>query len=141
MDVTIENYSGEKKLIAAIINKTIEDGRIHKYPSPPFISLKKHKEYIMKIKIIGEFLFKMINYKNITSFMMKLINFLIKLIVKLNRKRIAYHCETLAYEARQFFNHKNKLFSFYCTLIDIDPEYFAEKANKYFKDYDEGLIC
>lgn len=46
----------------------------------------------------------------------------------------------LAWDARNFLRSDNKLFCFYCEIIDIDPVYLAEKVHKQLERYDKSLL-
>lgn len=44
--------------------------------------------------------------------------------------------EIFAAETRAWFDENNRMFSTYCWLIDLDPEYVADKVHKFFDVYD-----
>ena len=46
--------------------------------------------------------------------------------------------EYLSWDARTFLKADNKLFSYYCWNIDIDPEFLAEKIEKKLKLFDKS---
>ncbi len=135
------NDKGNRALIAAIISKAIEDGRQCKYPKQPNIAVKKNRQLAKKIKILYELICSVHRLRKIyQEHKLYLLQALLKYIQKLDKKRKDIWKELQAYEARSFLDHKNKLFCYYCTLIDIDPEYFSIKASKYFRAYDARII-
>lgn len=137
----MENPDGERALIAAIIARAIEDARSHRYPKPPAIATKILKQCNRKIKIIATTIYNICSKSEHTSHILIVLDTLIKTLAKLVKKRRSYYNELRAYEARCFFDAKNKVFFGYCAMLDMDERYFAEKAAKYFRNYDRRIIA
>jgi|HubBroStandDraft_2_1064218.scaffolds.fasta_scaffold109988_4 hypothetical protein len=137
----MENVNGNRALIAAIISKAIEDGRLVRYPKHPMLANKAHKINNEKIKIMYELICSIHRLRKMYVYhKLYILSALLKTYKKLNKKRRDQYKEHHAYESRSFLSDKNKIFCLYCTLIDIDPEYFAIKMNKYFSSYDKRII-
>lgn len=142
MEVSESDFISERKFIAAIINHAIEDAKIHKNPKPPYIAINIHKKYIQHFKIVFTHIEIFIKRKRKwTINALKLLNELMEILKSIIQKIKSYSNELLAYEARTFFNSKNKLFNKYCFFLDIDPEYLERKAKAYFQKYDQGLVA
>jgi hypothetical protein len=135
------NTRGDRGLIAAILIKAIEDGKTARRPRPQYLAVAAHKKYKKKFEMLCEETFDIINLNSIsTNFKFKLLLKYLRIVIKIKKRVDNYANELLAHEARSFFSAKNKLYVFYCTLIDIEPVYLEEKVFKFFKDFDQGLI-
>jgi len=120
-----DNIPGDQSLVKAIINQAIVDGLLFKNPRPPkkLVFNQDKKTMLKNILILSLSLKK----KGKPIDLDKII-----LISQLFNFSPSSNMEKVAWEARQFFNPKNWMFSFYSSLLGIDPEYFAEKVKKYF---------
>jgi hypothetical protein len=148
-----DTAKGEKILIFAIMYRAIIDTTDYMRPRPPnywgmtkrnhrkllslFIALMQTEE-LDKIKRSrrlkklpeGSYVFLL--------FLMKKIVFTNKNIDLLSREIITKE-EQIAWEAREFFDIKNKLFCLYCDFIDLEPEYFIKRVFDYFRRCDDGM--
>jgi hypothetical protein len=143
MEIAEMNVTGNRGLIAAIITKAIEDGRIYKRPRPPQISTKSYRKYNKKAKIIMEYIKNLFLLKVKSQFVLavkiNIIERILKTLKRIKNSLRSYSDELLAYEARCFLDSSNQMFNFYCTLIDINPEYLAQKIQKYYYNWDNGI--
>ncbi len=121
---------GDKSLIKAILNCAIVDAIAYKNPQPPRRRFSKLQKHMLMQNALWAFSTR--NKKKTLSIKNAL------LMSELFAIKTETKAEKTAWEARTFFNKNNWLFCFYASLVDIDPEYFAEKAQKYFKLVDEG---
>jgi hypothetical protein len=139
----IDSYA-DKRLIASIINQAIVDGEKIKRPKSLKIVSKKLKKLSINKRILRRSLILIMNFicENLIEFYLKIefLNIIVKLIKHNESMKNKYENHFLTIEARLFFNKENKLFCFYCYLLDIDPVYLAEKSKKYFSLYDRNKI-
>lgn len=135
-----KEVKSERGFIAAILNQAMVDALLYKNPR----SIDELNEAIRKLP-------KRIRIKKGMSLIPLMcnddsalkINYFLVLARKINSilqyKMNKINLEIMCQDAREFFEKDNEIFSNYCHLIDIDPEYLAENAQKHFHQYDSGL--
>lgn len=138
---------GERAFISSILNQAIIDGCSMKYPRPPSQrNYKKDKRLIIKQKslLVSSFLFmnsifnlrKNKKKKEAENYQIPYSVLDIMKYLKINK---IGEIENLSWSGRNFFDSNNKIYSFYCDLLDICPKYLAKKAHIYFKKVDLGI--
>lgn len=139
-DILSSNHMvcGEKAFIASIINQAIMDAMKYRNPKV-YLKNKQYTKLINLNKKIKETLmsrfFKKKFNRNDMDFMLLCIK-----VIDFNNRCLLLRNAQLALEARSFIDKNNKLFSFYASIVDVDPESLSEACHKYFKKYDAGLV-
>jgi hypothetical protein len=137
----ISPYSkGERGLIASIINQSIVDGCSIKHPRPSALrnkerdklTIKKQRALLVSChKLLSAYLKKTTKKKRFPYYIFFLAN-------KIEILKTG-EAEEIAWSARVFIDDKNKLFCFYCDLLDMCPTYLSKKIHDYFHKIDDGI--
>ena len=131
---------GERGLIASIINQSIVDGCSIKRPRPASLRNKdRDKSTINKQRALLVSCYKLLtSYLKKTKRKKRFPHYILFLVNKIEILKIG-EAEEIAWSARVFIDDKNKLFCFYCDLLDMCPIYLSKKIHDYFRKIDDGI--
>jgi hypothetical protein len=133
------DYYEERGLIAAIIIQAIQDGSLMKRPRDPSLRNKIRDRLAVVQQLTTFFVSCHLLQEWIKSKKKKkrIPYYIYEIICNIEIMKIGER-ENLAWNGRKFIDHTNKLFSFYCSLLEIEPKFLEEKIHLHFKKIDAG---
>lgn len=143
-----QNEKSSRALISAIINHAIIESTNHKRPRPPEFRISRfvRKKLSINIEVLYRLLIeesKKINKGIPTKYSLNILSeiiYILNIMIPIPRRKIETENEKLAWRARKFIKAKNKWFSFYSELLDIDPIYLEEKIWNHINLRDNSAI-